>query len=191
MRDKPLVDWAWVADHLDEIVARSLQHVGLALLAVAAGFAISLVVGVAVARRRRASAFVIGFSGVLYTIPSIAAFAALVPVTGLSLLTALIPADGVHAADPAAKHRRGAHHDLGRHPRDGHRDGLHGPRPPPAHRAAARDAADHRGSARRVGLDRSGWSRSPRSSATTSVVSACSSTRACATSFPPRSTPAR
>ena len=91
MRDKPLVDWAWVADHLDEIVARSLQHVGLALLAVAAGFAISLVVGIAVARRRRASAFVIGFSGVLYTIPSIAAFAALVPVTGLSLLTALIP----------------------------------------------------------------------------------------------------
>jgi osmoprotectant transport system permease protein len=91
MRDKPLVDWSWVADHLDEIVARSLQHLGLALLAVATGLAISLVLGIAVARRPRASAFVVGFSGVLYTIPSIAAFAALVPVTGLSLLTALIP----------------------------------------------------------------------------------------------------
>jgi osmoprotectant transport system permease protein len=91
MRDKPLVDWAWVADHLDEIVARSIQHLGIALIAVAAGFAISLVVGVAVARRPRASATVMGFFGVLYTIPSIAAFAALVPVTGLSLLTALIP----------------------------------------------------------------------------------------------------
>lgn len=91
MRDKPLVDWAWVADHLDDIVARSLQHLQLALLAVAAGFAISLVIGVLVARRPRATAIVIGFSGVLYTIPSIAAFAALVPLTGLSLLTALIP----------------------------------------------------------------------------------------------------
>ena len=91
MRDKPLVDWAWVVDHLDDIAARSLQHLQIALLAVAAGFVISLVLGIAVARRPRASAAIIGVSGVLYTIPSIAAFAALVPITQLSLLTALIP----------------------------------------------------------------------------------------------------
>jgi osmoprotectant transport system permease protein len=91
VRDKPLVDWAWVVEHLDDITSRSLQHLQLALLAVAAGFVISLVLGIAVARRPRASAAVIGFSGVLYTIPSIAAFAALVPITQLSVLTALIP----------------------------------------------------------------------------------------------------
>ena len=91
MRDKPLVDWAWFVDHLDDIAARSLQHLQLALLAVAAGLAISLVLGIAVARHPRASAAVIGLSGVLYTIPSIAAFAALVPITRLSVLTALIP----------------------------------------------------------------------------------------------------
>ena len=91
MGNKPLVDWAWVVDHLDDIVLRSLQHLQLAVLAVAAGFAISMVLGVLVARRPRAAAAVIGVSGVLYTIPSIAAFAALVPITGLSVLTALIP----------------------------------------------------------------------------------------------------
>lgn len=91
MRDKPLVDWAWVVDHLDDITSRSLQHLQLAMLAVAAGFAISLVLGIAVARRPRAAAAAIGLSGILYTIPSIAAFAALVPITQLSMLTALIP----------------------------------------------------------------------------------------------------
>lgn len=91
MRDRPLVDWAWVVGHLDDIAERSLQHLQLAILAVAAGFVISMTVGVLVARRPRVSAAVIGVSGVLYTIPSIAAFAALVPITGLSTLTALIP----------------------------------------------------------------------------------------------------
>ena len=91
MRDRPLVDWAWVVDHLDDIATRSLQHLQLALLAVAAGFAISLVLGILIARRPRASAAVIGVSGVLYSIPSIAAFAALVPITRLTILTALIP----------------------------------------------------------------------------------------------------
>lgn len=91
MGDRPLVDWAWVIDHLDDVVARSLQHLQLALISVAAGFAISLVLGILVARRPRAAAAVLGISGVLYTIPSIAAFAALVPITGLSLLTAVIP----------------------------------------------------------------------------------------------------
>ncbi|MBM4407438.1 MAG: ABC transporter permease [Chloroflexi bacterium] len=91
MRDKPLLDWAWVFDHLDDIGGRSLQHLQLALLAVAAGLAISMAVGIIVARRPRVAAVVIGVSGILYTIPSIAAFAALVPITGLSTLTALIP----------------------------------------------------------------------------------------------------
>lgn len=91
MGNRPLIDWGWVAGHLDDIVLRSLQHLQLALLAVAAGFAISLALGILVARRPRAAAAVIGVSGILYTIPSIAAFAALVPITGLSTLTALIP----------------------------------------------------------------------------------------------------
>src|SRR5688500_16188810 len=91
MRDKPLIDWSWVFGNLDDIAARTVQHLQLALLAVAAGFAIAMVLGILTARRRRAFAAVTAFTGILYTIPSIAAFAALVPITGLSILTALIP----------------------------------------------------------------------------------------------------
>jgi osmoprotectant transport system permease protein len=91
MRDKPLIDWNWVFANLDDIAARTIQHLQVALLAVAAGFVIAMVLGILTARRPRAYAAVTAFTGILYTIPSIAAFAALVPITGLSLLTALVP----------------------------------------------------------------------------------------------------
>jgi osmoprotectant transport system permease protein len=86
-----MIDWAWMADHLDELAARTLQHLVLAAIAMAVGFAISFALAVWSVRRRAVYPPVIGLSGILYTIPSLALFAALVPVTGLSLLTAEIP----------------------------------------------------------------------------------------------------
>jgi osmoprotectant transport system permease protein len=86
-----VIDWAWMADHLDELAFRTVQHFALAAIAVGVGFALSLALSLALARRRRARALLVGTSSVLYTIPSLALFAALVPVTGLSILTAEIP----------------------------------------------------------------------------------------------------
>lgn len=88
---RPLVDWAWIADHVDDIVTRTIQHLQLTLLAVLAGFAISFVLALWSARRPRVYAVVTAGADVLYTIPSLAAFAALVPITGFTLLTPLIP----------------------------------------------------------------------------------------------------
>ena len=86
-----MIDIAWALDHLDELAARTFQHVLLAGIAVAAGFAISLALAVWVVRRSRGRAVLLTASSVLYTVPSLALFAALVPVTGLSILTAEIP----------------------------------------------------------------------------------------------------
>ena len=86
-----MIDVAWVLDHLDELAARTFQHVVLAGVAVAVGFAISLVLSVWVVRRTRGRAVLLTLSSILFTIPSLALFAALVPVTGLSILTAEIP----------------------------------------------------------------------------------------------------
>ena len=86
-----MIDWAWVVDHLDELVGRTAQHFFLAGTSVGIGFGISLALSVWAARRRRLRAFLVTVSGVLYTIPSLALFAALVPVTGLSIATALVP----------------------------------------------------------------------------------------------------
>lgn len=86
-----MIDWAWMADHVDELASRTIQHFVLAAIAVGVGFAISLALSLWAARRRRVRGLLVGTSSVLYTIPSLALFAALVPVTGLSILTAEIP----------------------------------------------------------------------------------------------------
>lgn len=91
MSGRPLVDWSWIVDHLDDIAFRTAQHLWLAAIAVAVGFTIAFALSIAVVRVRRLYGPVTGLAGVLYTIPSLAMFAALVPVTGLSLLTAEIP----------------------------------------------------------------------------------------------------
>jgi osmoprotectant transport system permease protein len=88
---QPLIDWGWLADHLDLIVQRSLEHLRIAAVSVAAGFAISFLLAWWSVRHRWLYAPVTAVSGILYTIPSLALFAALIPFTGISLLTAVIP----------------------------------------------------------------------------------------------------
>lgn len=86
-----MIDWVWMADHLDELAERTVQHVLLTAIAVGIGFAISLALSLWVVRRSRLRSSVVTISGVLYTVPSLAMFAVLVPITGLSIVTALVP----------------------------------------------------------------------------------------------------
>jgi osmoprotectant transport system permease protein len=90
VRERPYLRWDWIADHLDEIWARLLEHAQLTLLAVAIGLLISFPLAILAFRRRRLYGPISGFTGILYTIPSLALFAFLVPYTGLSTLTAEI-----------------------------------------------------------------------------------------------------
>jgi osmoprotectant transport system permease protein len=85
------IDWKWVVDHVGAMWTRFGQHLQLVTIAVIAGFAISLVLAVWAHRRPRLYAPITGITGLLYTIPSLAAFALLRPFTGLTLLTAVIP----------------------------------------------------------------------------------------------------
>lgn len=89
-RDQPLVDLDWIVAHLDEIARRTLEHLWIASLAVGVGFVVAFALARWSLRHRRAYGPIIGVTGVLYTIPSIALFAALVGITGISLLTAEI-----------------------------------------------------------------------------------------------------
>lgn len=85
------IDWAWIADHLDVLAERTVQHLYLTLIAVGVGFAISAVLALISVRRRALYPPIAAIAGVLYTIPSIALFAALIAITRLSILTAEIP----------------------------------------------------------------------------------------------------
>jgi osmoprotectant transport system permease protein len=91
LADQPLVDIGWIGGHAGDIVLRTLQHLGLSALAIGVGFLVAFAVATLAARQPRLLAPLIAGAGVLYTIPSLALFAALVPFTGLSLLTAEIP----------------------------------------------------------------------------------------------------
>lgn len=67
------------------------EHVILTVAAVLLGLIISLPASIAVLRLPRIKAVVLGVAGVFYTIPSLALYGVLVPYTGLTRTTALVP----------------------------------------------------------------------------------------------------
>ena len=87
---EPLIRWDWIAGHLDELAFRLGQHVELTAIAVGVGFIIAFGLSLLILRTPRLEAPVTWVTGTLYTIPSLALFALLVPITGLSVLTAEI-----------------------------------------------------------------------------------------------------
>jgi osmoprotectant transport system permease protein len=86
-----VIDWAWIGDHVDELLAKAVQHLYLTVISVAIGFAISFGLAIWSVRRRRVYGPLTLFTGILYTIPSLFLFPILVPITGLTALTAIIP----------------------------------------------------------------------------------------------------
>jgi osmoprotectant transport system permease protein len=87
---QPFVDWAWIGDHTDDMAARILKHVVFTGIAVGLGFAISLVLSLVIVRYRWAYGPITGVAGLLYTIPSLALFGLLIPITGFTVTTAEI-----------------------------------------------------------------------------------------------------
>jgi osmoprotectant transport system permease protein len=68
-----------------------LQHLSLVSITMFLSLFIALPLGLLVARHRRLYLPIITISGLLYTVPSIAAFMLLLPITKLSSATAIIP----------------------------------------------------------------------------------------------------
>jgi osmoprotectant transport system permease protein len=84
---EPLVRWSWVFDHGGKIASLLWQHVMLTIIAVVIGFFISFPLGVVSHRHRRLYGPITWITGWLYTIPSLALFVILIPVTGLHVTT--------------------------------------------------------------------------------------------------------
>ena len=82
-----LILWSWVFDHLDHIGAQVVQHIVLTVIAVSVGLAISLPLGVLGYRHRWVQIPTTVVADLLYTIPSLALLAFLVPITHLTYLT--------------------------------------------------------------------------------------------------------
>lgn len=83
--------WPWITDSSEMIRHDLWVHIELTVLAVVAGVVISVPLGIWAHRHTRLLGPILGGAGVLYTIPSLAAFALLIPYTGSGNLTAVIP----------------------------------------------------------------------------------------------------
>jgi len=68
-----------------------LKHLSIVGVTMLISLAIAIPLGLLVARYRKLYFPTVSISGLLYTVPSIAAFALLIPITGLSPATAIIP----------------------------------------------------------------------------------------------------
>lgn len=80
----------WIADNLDRYWEPLGQHLYLVLVSVGIGFAVSALLALAAHRRRWLVGPIVNVTGILYTIPSVAAFFLLLPLTGRGNTTAII-----------------------------------------------------------------------------------------------------
>ncbi len=80
----------WVVDNFDRYVDPLLEHVVLTVTSVAIGFAIAFSLALIAHRRRWLVGPIVGLTGVLYTLPSLALFFLLLPITGRGTTTAVI-----------------------------------------------------------------------------------------------------
>jgi osmoprotectant transport system permease protein len=80
----------WAAENVDRYLTPTLQHLVLVSVSVALGFVIALGLALVSHRRRWLVPPITGLTGVLYTVPSIAFFLLLIPITGRGTDTAII-----------------------------------------------------------------------------------------------------
>lgn len=86
----PWFSWRYVRDNTDTIAAALREHVTLTAEAVLVGTLIAIPLAVLAFWYPRLTGPILAFSGVLYTIPSLALFAVLAPWTGIGRVTVLI-----------------------------------------------------------------------------------------------------
>ncbi|GLU46691.1 ABC transporter permease [Nocardiopsis ansamitocini] len=92
MGDQPLIRWDWIARNWDDPVGtRLLEHIQLALVPILIGLLIAVPLGVVCARWRWLYPSVFTGVNILYAVPSIALFFLLLPYTGFTQWTAIIP----------------------------------------------------------------------------------------------------
>jgi osmoprotectant transport system permease protein len=80
----------WIVHNLDKYVSPLLEHVYLTFVSLAIGFAIAFGLALLAHRRRWLTGPIVGVTGALYTVPSVAAFLLLLPITGRGNLTAIV-----------------------------------------------------------------------------------------------------
>lgn len=80
----------WIVDNFDRYVGPFFEHIYLTIVPVTIGFLIALTLGVIAHRQRWLVGPLTGLTSALYTVPSIALFLLLLPITGRGNTTAIV-----------------------------------------------------------------------------------------------------
>src|SRR3989442_13088134 len=88
--EDPWIRWSWISGHVDCMPAARAHHIKLTLIGVVLGLVIAVPLGLVAWRSRLFRGPIFTLTGILYTIPSLALFAFLLPFPGLTVLTAEI-----------------------------------------------------------------------------------------------------
>jgi osmoprotectant transport system permease protein len=87
---EPLILWDWTFNHIPEVWQRVQEHMVLTGIAIGIGFVLAFLLSLIIRAVPALYAPITWVTGVLYSIPSLALFALLIPFTGLSVVTAEI-----------------------------------------------------------------------------------------------------
>jgi osmoprotectant transport system permease protein len=82
--------WDWATENIDRFETPTVQHFELVVISMLLGFVIAFALALLAHRRRWLQPPLLAATGVLYTIPSIAFFFLLLPITGIGKDTAII-----------------------------------------------------------------------------------------------------
>ena len=80
----------WLLNNWDQVAVALGEHIVISFTSVAIAFALSIVIGIWAARDERVFRWAIAVSGFLYTIPTLAFLALLIPIVGLGKANAII-----------------------------------------------------------------------------------------------------
>jgi len=82
--------WQFVDQQSDKLWSQTWAHIGLTMISLILAIIIAVPIGVLIARKQKLSGIVLGFAGVLQTIPSIALLGVMIPFLGIGPKPAIL-----------------------------------------------------------------------------------------------------
>jgi len=82
--------WAFINQQSDKLWSQTWAHIGLTMISLIIAILVAVPLGIFIARKQKFSSTVLGFAGVLQTIPSIALLGVLIPLLGIGPKPAIL-----------------------------------------------------------------------------------------------------
>src|SRR5882762_3648884 len=81
--------WQFMRQESGKLLQQTAEHIGLTFISLLIAILIGLPLGIWITGKKKAAGFVLGFAGVLQTIPSIALLGFMIPILGIGPIPAI------------------------------------------------------------------------------------------------------